>query len=511
MSVPGNYCNPCQGARTIVQGCVMKLSGECVYYSGSALSGPGINPGDNLNTVVNKLITYAGGAITTGSGLTNNLGVVKWGGTLQGFTQLNGGTVAEQILFNGQSNANLGTYQDAFVMVQAADAGIGGPVGIGVYTPPGTGGTAIQIDDSDVGIVINNSSQAAMRINGANSGIEVISNAQPAITARSNNNNSVDARTGGPGRAVYCESTAQTNGIPFQANIATTTIALIPTVAVFSQTNNFQAPQNSGIAIEFRPKTNLGDLNAYQTRIASKMTDVSGTLGQTEIWGIMGYSGGPTYSNSFKIWHQNGGKVAIGNTIPTPQARLHLPAGVNVLNMVPLKFTSGPLVTTPENGSMEYDGTNLYFTVGTTRNVVLLNSTPGGTLYTGNGTLSGNRTITCGGFGVTWTNVGLFRLTNGTAASGGTYDFQTTLNFTSYNSANSSNIISDPVTGVGLQYVDVPGVTTLSALNLDAKGIKLTGVPEFADNAAAITGGLTAGYIYKTTNGTTDAVLKIVF
>lgn len=42
-----------------------------------------------------------------------------------------------------------------------------------------------------------------------------------------------------------------------------------------------------------------------------------------------------------------------------------LPAGTTVAGTAPIKFTSGVNLTAPEAGAMEYDGTNLYYTDGT--------------------------------------------------------------------------------------------------------------------------------------------------
>lgn len=72
MSVPGDSCrtprgcNPCNTPNT---GCIVRVPGECAYYSGSNLSGPGINTGDTFNTVVNKLTTY----ITAGPGTVTSV------------------------------------------------------------------------------------------------------------------------------------------------------------------------------------------------------------------------------------------------------------------------------------------------------------------------------------------------------------------------------------------------------------------------------------------------------
>ena len=69
----------------------------------------------------------------------------------------------------------------------------------------------------------------------------------------------------------------------------------------------------------------------------------------------------------------NSGSVGIGTTTPT--AVLHLKAGTATASTAPLKFTSGTNLTTPENGTMEYDGTDLFFTTGGTRYRVVLNPT----------------------------------------------------------------------------------------------------------------------------------------
>lgn len=63
-----------------------------------------------------------------------------------------------------------------------------------------------------------------------------------------------------------------------------------------------------------------------------------------------------------------GGKLGLGQTTPT--ARLHISAGTATANTAPLKFTSGTNLTTAEAGSMEYNGTNLFFSPSTTRMTV---------------------------------------------------------------------------------------------------------------------------------------------
>jgi hypothetical protein len=60
-----------------------------------------------------------------------------------------------------------------------------------------------------------------------------------------------------------------------------------------------------------------------------------------------------------------GGSIGYAATAPT--ARLHLPAGTTSASSAPLKLTSGTAMTTPEDGAIEYHGSHLYFTIGSTR------------------------------------------------------------------------------------------------------------------------------------------------
>lgn len=61
-----------------------------------------------------------------------------------------------------------------------------------------------------------------------------------------------------------------------------------------------------------------------------------------------------------------GNLVGVGGQT-SPTAALHLPAGTATANTAPLKFTTGTALTTPEDGALEYHGSHLYFTIGSTR------------------------------------------------------------------------------------------------------------------------------------------------
>lgn len=66
----------------------------------------------------------------------------------------------------------------------------------------------------------------------------------------------------------------------------------------------------------------------------------------------------------------NDGSMSIGNFAPT--SKLHLPAGAAAAGRAPLKLTAGTNLTVAENGALEFDGSNLYFTHSGTRRTITM-------------------------------------------------------------------------------------------------------------------------------------------
>jgi len=58
--------------------------------------------------------------------------------------------------------------------------------------------------------------------------------------------------------------------------------------------------------------------------------------------------------------------------VTSPSAIIHIGAGTASAGTAPLKLTAGTNLATPENGAFEFDGTNLYFTVGGVSKIVTL-------------------------------------------------------------------------------------------------------------------------------------------
>jgi len=63
--------------------------------------------------------------------------------------------------------------------------------------------------------------------------------------------------------------------------------------------------------------------------------------------------------------------TAVGIGLVAPSARLHIKAGSATAGTAPIKLTAGTVLATPENGTFEYDGTNLFFTTGGVRTTLV--------------------------------------------------------------------------------------------------------------------------------------------
>ncbi|AZZ36691.1 hypothetical protein CIK05_07780 [Bdellovibrio sp. qaytius] len=77
------------------------------------------------------------------------------------------------------------------------------------------------------------------------------------------------------------------------------------------------------------------------------------------------------YSAGFNSKNIFMGTIGLGVSQPT--AKLQMAAGS--ASIAPMKFTSGTLLTSPQSGSIEYDGNNLYYTDGTNTRRTVANTT----------------------------------------------------------------------------------------------------------------------------------------
>jgi hypothetical protein len=104
-----------------------------------------------------------------------------------------------------------------------------------------------------------------------------------------------------------------------------------------------------------------GAADAYLYTTGNNLLIGTGTATKSLVF----MTGGTTQSTNERMRIDGSGNIGIGVTSPT--ATLHLKAGATTATSAPLKFTSGTNMTTPENGAVEYDGTNYFATAGGVR------------------------------------------------------------------------------------------------------------------------------------------------
>jgi hypothetical protein len=232
------------------------------------------------------------------------------GGGMQ-FTGAGGGVYTGNTIFNTSGNVGIGTISPVSPLtVNKADSGTSGNLTAVTVSMSGTGATA---PGGVFGESVNTYNQIATGplpvLNSFNSGVF--------------NNSTTSTVTDGFGYASYV-GLASTGSMTRFAHLWARTPS-ITSAGILST--------SYGIKID-----------------AQKTTGVSSGFGVYQV--------GSTDLNYFA------GNVGMGVTAPT--AALHLKAGGTAANSAPLKFTSAStILTAPEAGAFEYDGSNFYLTNST--------------------------------------------------------------------------------------------------------------------------------------------------
>lgn len=128
---------------------------------------------------------------------------------------------------------------------------------------------------------------------------------------------------------------------------------------------NFASGATSGSTLKNSGKwaLNARYWDASQTRSEDAVFSEQYVLSGASPVGRVAYAFSDTnsFSNIEAMSLTNTGNLGIGVTSPT--AALHLKAGTASANTAPQKFTSGTLMTTPEAGTVEFDGSFYYLTI----------------------------------------------------------------------------------------------------------------------------------------------------
>jgi hypothetical protein len=208
---------------------------------------------------------------------------------------------------------------------------------------------------------------------------------------------------------------------------------------------NFTNGPASGSGFSIRINPELYTQDGYTGIVASPTLEITSNINFNSAWLLGGtqtfydvdtatyttiriqptilddYSGGPNTGNKFYGFYYNptvpssvsNYAIVIGSGFSgfgtlTPTARLHIAAGTTTIP--PFKLTTGTALTTPEDGTIEYHSSHLYFTIGSTR--YQLDQQGGGSgdvtkvgtptdnqigVWTGDGTIEGTSGLTYNG------------------------------------------------------------------------------------------------------------------
>jgi hypothetical protein len=187
-----------------------------------------------------------------------------------------------------------------------------------------------------------------------------------SMDAGCSNTNTINAITAvyGNARITAASGRAATLiGGRFQADSNDSTGGTVTTLAGLRSTilvNNASVTATNAYGLHVADLTNTGTMtNTYGVHVGDI---TAGTQTNTPF---------SFYASDANAFNYLAGRIGAGTTAPT--AVLHLKAGTATANTAPLKFTTGTNLGTAEAGTMEYDGTNLFFTrAGTVRENVLV-------------------------------------------------------------------------------------------------------------------------------------------
>lgn len=289
MSVPGNSCRSCRSNTTTTSGCQFRLPGECVYYSGSNILGPGINTGDNLNVVINKLAENSGGGTVTSVAATISLGAISIAGspiTTSGtlaFTYT--GTTSQYVRGDG-SLATLPIITSDNGLTKTSDnIQLGGT--LLHNTDVNTGSFLFSVSSSSPGanpMTVSSADGLGLLVTagGSNAGIET--NGFVGLIANSSGNSGITINSSAGAVALKALGDSGTN-IYMQSTYSST--STIETMMEIIRSTTGTAANGIGSRLMFETETNA-DLYQESNSLISKWTNVihASRESQFEIWGV---------------------------------------------------------------------------------------------------------------------------------------------------------------------------------------------------------------------------------
>jgi len=213
--------------------------------------------------------------------------------------------------------------------------------------------------------------------------------------------------------------------------------------------------------------------------------------------------------NSAVYINLNSPGVFVGVAPSFPSAKIHIEASSGAVNTAPIKLTAGTLITLPEAGAIEFDGTHFYGSIGSTR--VQLDNLSGVITAANNGITNTSGTVGLGG-----------SLTSSPTITAGSNVLTLTGTRTNFNQpalqlTNNSGGAALQITGTGIPaYINVTGGAGSYGLyiqqlgtsqNADAARFEASGSAKALELTAI---GGTPLAIYSTPTGTLNTATEIM-
>ncbi|MGE3610777.1 MAG: tail fiber domain-containing protein [Bacteriovoracaceae bacterium] len=384
--------------------------------------------------------------------------------------------------------------------------------------------------DTDYGVITNSSGALTVSAGGSNQNIVLAPSGTGSVTTTSATSitNSTASTSSSTGALIVAGGMGITDDLFGGASISSATSFLAPLGSETLPSYTFTGDTNTGL---FSP---LADILALTTAGSEKIRiDSAGYVGIATTSPVkplhITSSSAPTYIqentsagsdlkrryvSTNATGDMNWGKYsddmatttehmrllsngALGIGVTSPSAMVHLKAGTSTASTAPLKLTSGTLLTTPENGAIEFDGTDYYATASGTRTKLGLMTTAGDMNTVNSISASGALSISAGG-----TNQNLSLAATGTGKVISTSATQVSDATASTSSSTGSMIITG---GMGV------GENIFAADNISSSGTFIAPLASQTAPSYAFTGDTNTGifsssanYLDITSNGTTQ-------
>lgn len=320
-----------------------------------------MNPDYQIDVIINSSISTV---VVTNPNLVSSIAVVAGTGGVQGVPGLDG-AAGESAYEIAVSNGFVGTASQWLASLVGAPGQPGQDGAPGQQGPQGVAGQAglkgDKGDPGDDGLSAYQVAVAGGYVGSQASWLASLVGQQgpqgvqgPAGSDATVTNSAVNAAVAAAPAATRTALGLGTAATSATTDYATSAQGVLATNAL---------PNNSAAISTLLSNTTASNIKSNQFNAAESGVLRGITYGLNGKYQIEAYSGIPIVfatNGAERLRITADGRIGVGVSVPT--ADIHISAGSTAAQTAPIKLTSGPLMTTPEAGAIEYDGANLYYT-----------------------------------------------------------------------------------------------------------------------------------------------------